>query len=159
MLVLYLAGPIFTRAEQTWLKDLKFAIQESAKERNISMEIFWPFEFTPKKENEQLTCDYRDSILEICREGLNRADIMIAILDGPQVDDGTAWEVGYFFCRNSPRARIFGLRTDFRNAGDTSFSRVNSLIDRACLEISGNIEDFINKLLKNAESMEKSSSK
>ena len=28
--------------------------------------------------------------------GLSECDIMVAMLDGPQVDDGTAWEVDIF---------------------------------------------------------------
>jgi nucleoside 2-deoxyribosyltransferase len=36
---------------------------------------------------------------------------MVAILDGSQVDDGTAWEIGYAYARGLP---VWGLRTDFR---------------------------------------------
>ncbi|MFZ0930068.1 MAG: nucleoside 2-deoxyribosyltransferase [Syntrophobacteraceae bacterium] len=34
------------------------------------------------------------------------ADIVIAPLDGSQVDDGTVWEIGYFYARKSPEQKI-----------------------------------------------------
>jgi hypothetical protein len=36
-------------------------------------------------------------IFSRCKTHLDDADIVIALLDGSQVDDGTAWEIGYFF--------------------------------------------------------------
>jgi len=36
----------------------------------------------------------------------------------PKVDDGTTWEIGYWYAKKGPE-RIFGIRTDFRNAGET----------------------------------------
>jgi nucleoside 2-deoxyribosyltransferase len=38
---------------------------------------------------------------------------VVAVLDGAQVDDGTAWELGWAHARGIP---IFGLRTDRRTA-------------------------------------------
>jgi nucleoside 2-deoxyribosyltransferase len=29
------------------------------------------------------------------------------------VDDGTAWEIGYFYAKKSPEQKIIGIRTDF----------------------------------------------
>lgn len=148
MFTIYLAGPIFTQAEQAWLINLRSTFYKLANKSGISIQIIWPFEFTPKKLAVPTIDDYRDSILDICCDGLERAEIMIAILDGSQVDDGTAWEIGYFFRRHRPSAPIFGLRTDFRSAGDTTFSRVNTLIDRSCLEILDNVEDLFTVLFK-----------
>jgi len=34
---------------------------------------------------------------------------MIALLDGSQVDDGTAWEIGYFYAKRSPEQKIIGM--------------------------------------------------
>ena len=41
--------------------------------------------------------------------------MVIAVLDGSQVDDGTAWEIGYYSALK--RGQIIGTRTDFRRAG------------------------------------------
>ena len=46
----------------------------------------------------------------------------MAILDGVDVDSGTASEIGYAFARNK---YIEGLRTDWRLTGDNEGSVVN----------------------------------
>ena len=51
------------------------------------------------------------------RPGIERADAMLAILDGPSVDDGTACEIGMFHAlmRSDPSKKgIVGLLTDIR---------------------------------------------
>jgi hypothetical protein len=47
--------------------------------------------------------------------GLDWAEVIVANIDGPDVDSGTAWELGYMHARNKP-ALLY--RTDFRAAGD-----------------------------------------
>jgi nucleoside 2-deoxyribosyltransferase len=42
---------------------------------------------------------------------------LIALLDGSQVDDGAAWEIGYLYARKSPEQKIIGIRTDHGRAG------------------------------------------
>jgi nucleoside 2-deoxyribosyltransferase len=44
---------------------------------------------------------------------------VIALLDGPRVDDGTAWEIACFYAKRSPEKKIIGVRTDFRRAGES----------------------------------------
>ena len=51
------------------------------------------------------------------RPGIERADAMLAILDGPSVDDGTACEIGMFHAlmQSDPSKKgIVGLLTDIR---------------------------------------------
>jgi nucleoside 2-deoxyribosyltransferase len=48
--------------------------------------------------------------------GIDRSDIVLAILDGgSDVDSGTAWEMGYAYAKGMP---VLGLKTDFRTLGD-----------------------------------------
>ena len=54
-----------------------------------------------------------------CKSHLDDADLVIALLDGPQVDDGAACEIGYFYAKKSPEQKIIGIRTDFRRAGES----------------------------------------
>ena len=54
---------------------------------------------------------------------------MIALLDGSQVDDGTAWEVGYFYARKSPGQRIIRVGTDFRRAEESEGAVANAMIE------------------------------
>lgn len=55
-------------------------------------------------------------------ERIDRSDAVFAILDGVDVDSGTAAEIGYAFARGK---RVCGLRTDFRLAGDNHGAIVN----------------------------------
>jgi nucleoside 2-deoxyribosyltransferase len=68
---------------------------------------------------------------------------MVAILDGTQVDDGTAWEIGYHY---SSGGKIIGIRTDFRRAGETNSSKVNAMIECSCLTIVGSLDHLVSKL-------------
>jgi len=52
---------------------------------------------------------------------------VIALLDGSQVDDGTAWEIGYFYAKKSPEQKILGIRTDFRRAGECEGAVVSAM--------------------------------
>ena len=53
-----------------------------------------------------------------------------AMLDGAQVDDGTAWEIGYAYAKGIP---VIGLRTDFRLCADSDGGLVNAMIQGSVL--------------------------
>ncbi len=68
---------------------------------------------------------------------------MIALLDGPQVDDGTAFEIGYFYAKRRHDQKIIGIRTDFRRAGECEGAVVNAMIECACYRIVRSREEFL----------------
>ena len=70
---------------------------------------------------------------------------VVALLDGTQVDDGTAWEIGYAYAKGIP---VIGIRTDFRKSGDTQHPCVNAMIKGSCLAIVKDAESVLN-ILKN----------
>ncbi|MGO9019167.1 MAG: nucleoside 2-deoxyribosyltransferase [Syntrophobacteraceae bacterium] len=45
-------------------------------------------------------------IFSRCKSHLDGADLVIALIDGSQVDDGTAWEIGYCYAKKSPGQKI-----------------------------------------------------
>ena len=47
-----------------------------------------------------------------CVEGVDASDLVVAVLDGVDVDSGTAWEIGYAYAKGKP---VIGLRTDRNN--------------------------------------------
>lgn len=55
-------------------------------------------------------------------ESIRAADGIVAVLDGVDVDSGTAAEIGYGFGLGK---RMWGLRTDFRLTGENEVSVVN----------------------------------
>ena len=56
--------------------------------------------------------------------GLRRRGLLSS---GPgNTSGGTAWEIGFAYARDIP---VIGIRTNFRNAGDTGHSSVNAMIE------------------------------
>lgn len=55
-------------------------------------------------------------------QSIQASDGVFAVLDGVDVDSGTAAEIGYAFANGK---RVYGLRTDFRLAGDNAGAIVN----------------------------------
>ena len=82
---LYVAGPLFSEAERSWLDVL------AARLREEGFECFVPHEHFPELADVTVAEVYR-----IDTEGLRAANALVAWLDGPVVDDGTACEIGMF---------------------------------------------------------------
>jgi nucleoside 2-deoxyribosyltransferase len=61
---------------------------------------------------------------------LQSCDALIIILDGPSVDEGAAFELGYFYASRRP---CFGLQTDTRRRQGTSN---NPMIALTCVPIT-----------------------
>jgi nucleoside 2-deoxyribosyltransferase len=68
--------------------------------------------------------------------GIDASDAVLAVLDGPDVDSGTAAEVGYAFAKGKP---IIGYRGDFRLAADNEGSIVNLQVEYFIRESGGDI--------------------
>jgi hypothetical protein len=55
--------------------------------------------------------------------------MVIALLDGSQVDDGTTGAICCFSAKKSPEQKIIGIRTDSRRAGESEDAIVNAMIE------------------------------
>lgn len=66
-------------------------------------------------------------------EFIRGVDALVAVLDGIDVDSGTAGEMGFAYALGKP---VFGLRTDWRLTGDNEAAGVNLQI-RYFIEQSG----------------------
>ena len=77
-------------------------------------------------------------------ESIRKADGMVAILDGVDVDSGTAAEIGYAYALGK---RIYGLRTDFRLAGDNHGSIVNLQVQYFIEASGGSVQITVEQLL------------
>ena len=99
---IYLAGPLFTKAEQDFNKRLADDIKDKG------FKVFLPQEECKSKKE-------KDIFLK-CKKGLDSSDVILAIMDGADADSGTCWECGYAYAIKKP---IIALRTDFRQSGDT----------------------------------------
>ncbi|GAB6042895.1 nucleoside 2-deoxyribosyltransferase [Endothiovibrio diazotrophicus] len=135
MSTIYLAGPLFSQAERAWHRETRRLLLERARELQREVEVVWPYELIDQREIDALGDRARGEIFRRCREGLERCDLLLALLDGAQVDDGTAWEIGYFYRSAMDGRRIIGIRTDFRQAGESAGAVVNAMIEMACAQI------------------------
>ncbi|MGO9019769.1 MAG: nucleoside 2-deoxyribosyltransferase [Syntrophobacteraceae bacterium] len=82
-------------------------------------------------------------IFSRCKSHLDDADLMIALLDGSQVDDGAAWEIGYFYAGKSHEQKLIGIRTDFRRARESEGAIVNPMIEGSCDQVVRSREELM----------------
>jgi len=103
----YLAGPLFSEAERAWLDGL------AARLRAEGFDCFVPHEHFPAPADVTV-----ERVYQVDTDGLRSADALVAWLDGPGVDDGTACEIGMFaelVRRDGEKYRgIVAIATDLR---------------------------------------------
>ena len=85
---LYFAAPLFTSAERTWNAEIAAGL------RTGGHEVFLPQEQEGEKDG--------PGIFATDVAGLDWADGLVAIMDGPDPDSGTCWEVGYGYAARKP---------------------------------------------------------
>jgi nucleoside 2-deoxyribosyltransferase len=134
---IYQAGPLFTDSEKHWHKTARKEFEDEG------FLVIWPGDLLTEDEISEAGDKGPQLIYETCKAALERSDIVVALLDGPQVDDGTAWEVGYACALGKP---VFGIRTDTRMAGDTSFNNVNSMIECCLTGMKRTVRGLIYKI-------------
>lgn len=124
----YLANALFSTADQMFNQYLAQKIREALPE----LDLYVP------QENEALNdkSQYANSVMifEGDNEYLDEADILIAVIDGVEVDSGVAMELGRFITlqelTDKPRY-VYGLYTDVRKQGTDNKQKINALIEDA----------------------------
>jgi nucleoside 2-deoxyribosyltransferase len=82
-------------------------------------------------------------IAENNKNGIIESDGILAVLDGTDVDSGTASEIGYGAALNK---KICGYRSDFRRAGDNDGAVVNLQVEYFILDSGGRIVSDLQEL-------------
>jgi nucleoside 2-deoxyribosyltransferase len=98
----YIAGPLFNEGER-WFDE---RIDEVVRRAGLTS-------FVPHRDGD-LTLKSTHDVQRIFREdveNIERADIVIANLNGVTTDDGTAWELGYAYAHGK---HLVGVYTDWR---------------------------------------------
>ena len=120
---IYLSAPLFTQRERVWNRMLAGALCEQV----VGAEVMLPQDFKfGTSYNQQ--ADF-PRIYDACLKALEESDIVVAVLDGPDVDSGTAFEVGYARALGLP---VIGMRTDFRESQDRG---LNVMLAQGCTEL------------------------
>jgi nucleoside 2-deoxyribosyltransferase len=126
---IYVAGALFSEAERAWLDGLAARLREEGFDCFVPHEQFSELkELTPAE------------VFRVDAQGVRDANVLLAWLDGPSIDDGTACEIGMFaelVASGDPRYRgIVGLVTDLR----LQRRRDNAVGDGMNLFVAGAIE-------------------
>jgi nucleoside 2-deoxyribosyltransferase len=134
---LYFAGPLFSTPERTWNAEVVAAL------RAAGHEVFLPQEHEPTDDSRGIFA--RDL------GGIDGADGLVAIMDGPDPDSGTCWEVGYAYGTKKP---VVLVRTDFRHAGTYNLMMTESATVRLDLPAASTM-DVIAAILDGLERVER----
>lgn len=130
----YFAGPLFTPYERRYIDECASTL------RADGFDVFVPHE------HELGDVASPAEIFAKDRPGIETANVMLAILDGPSVDDGTACEIGMFhglMQSDAEKKGIVGLLTDIRGRRGES-TGVNLLVQGVIEEVGeivGSIEE------------------
>jgi nucleoside 2-deoxyribosyltransferase len=112
MTKIYLAGPLFSLAEQSFNVELARFLE------GAGFEVWLPQEHEPRSNTAK-------AIFAMDVAALDWADMVVACMDGPDPDSGTAFECGYAYAKGKP---IVCYRTDFRISGDTAGAPYNLML-------------------------------
>jgi Nucleoside 2-deoxyribosyltransferase len=127
-MLIYLAGSIFTPYERAFLDEC------AARLRAEGFDVFVPHE-----RKDLVGVDVTaEAVFAADAGGVVDADAVLAVLDGPSVDDGTACEIGLFYGlkqRDPERSGVVGLLTDLRGERRGEFA-INLFV-RGCIDASG----------------------
>lgn len=132
---IYLASPLFTHAELEYNCKLRDMLLKKG------FSVFLPQEDAEDAASERERQN-QECIFQKCVEGVDSSDIVVAALDGVDVDSGTAWEIGYAYAKGKP---VIGLRTDFRTLSE---GVVNLMIEMAIVALARDEEELLKVLEK-----------
>jgi nucleoside 2-deoxyribosyltransferase len=130
---IYFAGPLFTPYERGFIDEC------AARLRTAGFDVFVPHEH-------ELALDGTVTAERIFAKdwtGLSDANAVLALLDGPMIDDGTACEIGIFHAlmqSDESKKGIVGLVTDLRAMRETEReheARGLNLFVVGCIEAGG----------------------
>jgi len=154
-IIAYLASPLgFTDAGQEFMKQ---KLSPMLKNRGLTILNPWDsLEFMSTEIKKILTIsNYDERVLSLKsfnnkiakgnEEMIHKSDIMIAVLDGTDVDSGVAAEIGFAYANGK---KIIGYRGDFRVTGDNIGATVNLQVEYFISQSGGtiatNLEDLGN---------------
>ena len=119
---IYLSAPLFTESQRRWNRELARGIEHHM----AGAEVVLPQDF-------KVGSSYNNpkdfpAIFHACIDRLRESDAVVAVCDGPDVDSGTALEMGVALEIGLP---IIGVRTDYRESQERG---VNLMVAEACTQ-------------------------
>jgi nucleoside 2-deoxyribosyltransferase len=138
MIQIYLAGPLFTLAE----REFNARLAESIHRKRPDLIVILPQDEAIKFKGYE---NKNAEIFQDCIDSIDRADIMVALLEGADADSGTSVELGYAYSKGKA---ILGIRTDFRISEERG---LNLMLPFACMELYldtlANFDALVDKII------------
>ena len=140
----YLAGPLGFSEAGRYFYNREFVPQVQA----LGFAVLDPWALTPRSEVDAVAnmpevperrAAWRKLNVKIAARNsaaLDECDAVLAVLDGVDVDSGTAAEIGYAFAKGKP---ILGYRGDFRLSADNEGATVNLQVEYFIRQSGGDI--------------------
>jgi nucleoside 2-deoxyribosyltransferase len=129
---IFLAAPLFSEAERAFNSNVAKRLRANGFEVWLAQEA--PF-------IQHGTHTEKKVIYDGDISALKTSDVIIAILDGVDVDTGVAFEVGYATALGKP---VIGLKTDYRTF--SGMEEVNLMLDVSMVKICKSITEVIDSL-------------
>jgi hypothetical protein len=143
---IYFAGPLFTVYEREYISKCAVTLREHG------IDPFVPHEQPWTKDPGDLRSPAK-KCLDKDFDGINGASAMLALVNGTEVDDGTACEIGIFsalMLSDPGKKGIVALHDDWRTGGIGEGKPLNAFV-RGCVESVGvivnDLESAIQQLL------------
>lgn len=124
----YIAGPLFNDSERWYVE------QVDKVARDLGYDTF-----LPHRDGKELLPEVRDinSIFILDRDQVDSSDLVIANLNGVEVDDGSAWEIGYAYAKGK---HLIGIHNDMRHHSDNQF--VNLMIQCSLNQLVHSLDEL-----------------
>jgi nucleoside 2-deoxyribosyltransferase len=126
--LIYIAGPLFDPGERWYLE------QVDAVCRAAGYDTYLPHRDGGLKAGPDT--DF-GAIFAADLAALTRAGLVVAVWNGPDVDSGTAWEIGFAYARGVP---VIGLHEDIRIGDPTR--QVNIVVSQSAQVICGSLGEL-----------------
>jgi nucleoside 2-deoxyribosyltransferase len=129
---IYIAGPLFSQSEREYLESLVDFLTNGLNKGLTDFHVDKEQDFfLPHRDigDAGVVTGGNEEVFANDLRYLDNANILIAWLDGADVDSGTAFELGYAFAKGK---QIFGLLTDRRRWRGTKIIGLNNMVWGIC---------------------------
>ncbi len=129
---IFLAAPLFSEAERRFNDTVADTLRKEGFDVWMAQEA--PF-------IEEGTSEEKKRIFKGDMDALRSSDVVVAILDGPHVEEGVAFELGVAHALGK---KILGLKTDYRSFSATE--GVNLLLEVPMMALHSSLEKLSKEL-------------
>lgn len=128
----FLAAPLFSEAE----RDFNSRVAKRLRDKRLEVWLAQESPFIHEGASKEKEKIYEEDI-----SALKACDVVVAVLDGVEVDSGVAFEMGYAAAIGKP---VIGLKTDYRTF--SKMEDVNLMLEVPLIELCSSIDDVITEL-------------